>query len=222
MGALYWQINDDWPVVSWSSIDYYGNWKAQHYRMRDVLAPLALGVEEKEGILHYYTLSDYLTDRNDLTLTVQVIDFSKGKRKEYREKVNARANASTIVRSFPLTALVTEKEKSHTLIHAFLTDRSGEVISRKDHFFYWPNRLELPETTVESNIQYADGDYKVTITSSALAKDLFLEIPIQGARFSDNFIDLLPGEKRTIIIRSPELKAASKTPVSVKHMREIF
>jgi hypothetical protein len=63
-------------VVSWSSIDYYNNWKAQHYRMRDVLAPLALGVESKDGKLNYYTMSDYLQDHNDLKLTVQVIDFS--------------------------------------------------------------------------------------------------------------------------------------------------
>jgi beta-mannosidase len=222
MGALYWQINDDWPVVSWSSIDYYGNWKAQHYRMRDVLSPLALGVDEKEGVLHYYTLSDLLTDRDELTLTVQVIDFSKGIQKEFREKVNATANASTIVKSYTLSDLVKEKEKKHTLIHAFLSDSDGEVISRKDHFFYWPNRLELPETMVKSNIQYADGEYRVLLSSKKLAKDLFLEIPIQGARFSDNFIDLLPGEQRTIIIRSPELRAVDKTPVTVKHMQEIF
>ena len=222
MGALYWQINDDWPVVSWSSIDYYGNWKAQHYRMRDVLSPLALGVDEKEGVLHYYTLSDLLTDRDELTLTVQVIDFSKGIQKEFREKVNATANASTIVKSYTLTDLVKEKEKKHTLIHAFLSDSDGEVISRKDHFFYWPNRLELPETMVKSSIQYADGEYRVLLSSKKLAKDLFLEIPIQGARFSDNFIDLLPGEQRTIIIRSPELRAVDKTPVTVKHMQEIF
>jgi beta-mannosidase len=75
---------------------------------------------------------------------------------------------------------------------------------------------------VKSSIQYADGEYRVLLSSKKLAKDLFLEIPIQGARFSDNFIDLLPGEQRTIIIRSPELRAVDKTPVTVKHMQEIF
>lgn len=222
MGALYWQINDDWPVVSWSSIDYYGNWKAQHYKMRNVLAPLALGVDEKEGMLHYYTLSDYLTDRTDLTLTVQVIDFTKGIQKEFRERVNATANASTIVKSYKLSDLLKEDEKAHTMLHAFLTDSNGEVISRKEHFFYWPNRLELPQTTVESSVEYADGEYRVTLFSKKLAKDLFLEIPVQGARFSDNFINLLPGEQRTIIIRSPQLKAAERTAVTVKHMRETY
>ena len=75
IGALYWQINDSWPVVFWSSIDYYDNWKAQHYRMRDVFAPLASGIAFKEDTLHFYTMSDYLQDRNDLRLTVQVMQW---------------------------------------------------------------------------------------------------------------------------------------------------
>lgn len=222
MGALYWQINDDWPVVSWSSIDYYNNWKAQHYRMRDVLAPLALGVESKDGKLNYYTMSDYLQDHNHLRLTVQVIDFSSGKRKEFTDRVDAKANASSIVQTFNINDLVSEAEKTHTMIHAFLSDSQGNVISAKDHFFYWPNKLELPETEVKTEVQYRDGEYRVSLSSKKLAKDVFVEIPIQGARFNDNFIDLLPGETRTIIITSPELRATDKTPVTVKHIRSTY
>ena len=37
-GTLYWQLNDCWPVASWSSIDYYGNWKALHYRAQALFA----------------------------------------------------------------------------------------------------------------------------------------------------------------------------------------
>ncbi|MEA5126626.1 MAG: glycoside hydrolase family 2 protein [Proteiniphilum sp.] len=222
MGALYWQINDDWPVVSWSSIDYYNNWKAQHYRMRDVLAPLALGVESKDGKIHYYTMSDYLQDHNNLRLTVQVIDFSTGKRKEFTERVDAKANDSRIVKTFNIADLVNETEKAYTVIHAFLSDNKGNVISSKDHFFFWPNKLELPQTEVKTSVQYRDGEYRVTLSSKKLAKDVFVEIPIQGARFSDNFIDLLPGEKRTIIITSPELRAVDKTSITVKHIRETY
>ncbi len=222
MGALYWQINDDWPVVSWSSIDYYNNWKAQHYRMRDVLAPLALGVEHKDDKLHYYTMSDFLEDRDNLRLTVQVVDFTTGKQKEFNERVSAKANDSRIVKTFNVDELVTEAEKTRTVIRAFLSDSKGKVISTKDHFFYWPNKLELPQTEVTTRVQYRDGEYRVTLSSKKLAKDVFVEIPIQGARFSDNFIDLLPGEKRTIVISSPELKAADKTPITVKHVRETY
>ncbi|MDR0422734.1 MAG: glycoside hydrolase family 2 protein [Proteiniphilum sp.] len=222
MGSFYWQINDDWPVVSWSSIDYHNNWKAQHYRMRDVLAPLALGVEYRDGKLNYYTMSDYLEDRENLWLTVQVIDFETGRRKEFRERVSAPANASRIVRTFDASALTDDAGKARTVIHATLSDSKGAVVSTKDYFFHWPNKLALPETEVKSTVRYRDGEYRVTLSSRKLAKDVFVEIPVQGARFSDNFIDLLPGEKREIVITSPALKAADRVPVTVKHVRETY
>ena len=222
MGALYWQINDCWPVVSWSSIDYYNNWKAQHYRMRDVFAPLALGVEFKDGRLNYYTMSDYLNDTDNLNLVVRIIDFSKGVTKQITEIVSAKANDSKIVKTLDIAELVSDSKKAHTMINAYLTDSKGNLISKKDYFFNWPNKLDLPETEVKTSVKYADGEYKVTLSSKKLAKDVFIEIPIMGAQFSDNFIDLLPNEKVTITIKSPELKKDSKTPITVKHVRETY
>ncbi len=222
MGALYWQINDDWPVVSWSSIDYYGNWKAQHYRMRDVFAPLALGVKFQDNQLNYYTMSDYLNDMNNLQLTVQVVDFNKGVVKQLKEKVNAKANASHIVKTINVAELVSETDKANSMIRAWLSDSKGHKISTKDYFFYWPNKLNLPQTDVKTSVKYADGKYTVTLTSARLAKDVFVETPIMGAQFTDNFIDLLPGEKKVIEITSPELKAAARTPITVKHIRETY
>lgn len=222
MGALYWQINDDWPVVSWSSIDYYGNWKTQHYRMRNVFAPLALGVKADAGKLNYYSMSDYLYDTPNLDLTIQVVDFNKGVVKKMTEKVTAKANSSNIIKTINMTDLVKESDKPNTLIRAWLSNNRGEIISTKDYFFYWPNKLNLPQTDVNATVDYADGKYCVTLTSAKLAKDVFVEIPIMGAKFSDNFINLLPGEKRVIEITSPQLKAADKTPITIKHIRQTY
>ena len=222
MGALYWQINDDWPVVSWSSIDYYNNWKSQHYKMRDVFASLALGSEFKDDKLMYFTMSDKLEDVNSLQLNVQVIDFNGKVLKNFKETVSAKANTSQVVKTFNTADLVTETQKNDVVVHAWLNDKSGKVISTKDHFFYWPNKLNLPQTNIKTTVKYADGKYTVTLTSPKLAKDVFVEIPVLGARYTDNFFDLLPGEKKVIEITSPELKASLKTPVSVKHLRQTY
>lgn len=222
MGALYWQINDDWPVVSWSSIDYYGNWKAQHYRMRNVYAPLALGVKFQDDELRYYTMSDYLEDVDNLKLTVQVVDFTKGVVKQLTEKVSAEANSSRIVKTYNVLELIPETDKANTMIRAWLSNGKGEIISTKDYFFYWPNKLDLPQTDVKTSVKYADGKYTVVVTSAQLAKDVFVEIPIMGAQFSDNFFNLLPGEKKIIEITSPQLKAAERTEITVKHIRQTY
>ena len=58
--------------------------------------------------------------------------------------------------------------------------------------------------------------------SPVLAKDVFIEVPLQGARFSDNFFDLLPGERKTILITSPQIKKGEELPLTVKHIRETY
>ena len=59
MGTLYWQLNDCWPVASWSSLDYYGNWKALHYTAQDVFAPISLSLEKtKNNSFNIWVISD--------------------------------------------------------------------------------------------------------------------------------------------------------------------
>ena len=59
MGTLYWQLNDCWPVASWSSIDYFGNWKALHYVAKDVFSQIALSVtKNKESNYSFWIMSD--------------------------------------------------------------------------------------------------------------------------------------------------------------------
>lgn len=222
MGTLYWQLNDDWPVVSWSSVDYYNNWKAQHYKARDVFAPIALGTELKDNKLSYFTMSDKLEDASNLKLNVQVIDFAGKKIKSFTETVTAKANTSNKIRTYDVADLLTEDQKHNCVVHAWLSDKDGKTVSVKNYYFYWPIKLNLPETTINITVKKEDGKYTVTLSSNMLAKDVFVEIPIQGAKFSDNFFDLLPGEKKTITISSPELKKAGKTIIRVKHLRETY
>ena len=54
MGTLYWQINDNWPVASWASIDYYGRWKALHYMAVKFYAPVALSIQKLDNEVNVY------------------------------------------------------------------------------------------------------------------------------------------------------------------------
>jgi len=61
MGTLYWQLNDCWPVASWSSIDFYGNWKLLHHTVKEKFAPVIVATETLEnGTTHIYVVNDLL------------------------------------------------------------------------------------------------------------------------------------------------------------------
>lgn len=95
-------------------------------------------------------------------------------------------------------------------------------MARRVHFFGYTKDLKLPETTVKYTVKSLDGRCEVTLNTRQLAKDVFVQIPIQGARFSDNFFDLLPGETKKITITSPEIRKGDKPEITIKHIRETY
>jgi len=80
MGTLYWQLNDCWPVASWSSIDFFGNWKQLHHTVKEKFAPVIVATEDLEnGATNIYVVNDLLhevkgkiiiTHKNNTTATI--------------------------------------------------------------------------------------------------------------------------------------------------------
>lgn len=222
MGTLYWQLNDSWPVVSWSSIDYYGNWKALHYQAKRAFAPLIINPIHENGNLNVYLLSDKLEDSSDMTLDMRLMDFKGKKLLQKSAKVEVAANTSAKVFGCALDEWADEAQRKECYLLLSLKDRQGKEITRDIHYFLPTKDLNLPQTTVNSKLKVQDGRCEVTLSTSKLAKDIFVQIPYQGARFTDNFFDLLPGETRKIVITSPEIKKGITPEITIKHIRETY
>jgi len=60
MGSLYWQLNDVWPVSSWATVDYYGTYKAAHFRIREVYEELMIHTlhDPKSGDFIVYIVNE--------------------------------------------------------------------------------------------------------------------------------------------------------------------
>lgn len=222
MGTLYWQLNDSWPVVSWSSIDYYGNWKALHYQAAKAFAPVLINPIQQDSCLNIYLISDRLDSLSDLTLDMQLIDFNGKKIKRQKIHTMIASNCSKRIFNIPVSEYISEELQKRCFLQLTLTDRNRKEIARSTYFFKYTKDLDLPQCNVEYHVKTQEGKCEVTLTSSKLAKDVFIQIPIQGARFSDNFFDLLPGEKRKITIISPKIHANNNLNITIKHIRETY
>ena len=224
MGTLYWQINDCWPVASWSSIDYYGNWKALHYQAKRAFAPVLINPIQQNDSLSVYLISDRLDTMEQMTLEMKVVDFD-GKtlgKKIQVHSLEVPANTSKCVYRAKLDGWLTPEDCRRSFLKLILKDKSGHQVAESVHFFRKTKDLQLPPISVSYQMKQTDGKCELTLFSSMLAKDIFIETPLQGARYSDNFFDLLPGERKKVIITSPRIKKGEELPVNIKHIRETY
>ena len=224
MGTLYWQLNDSWPVVSWSSIDYYGNWKALHYQAKRAFAPILINPIRQNDSLNIYLISDCPDTKDHLMLEMKVTDFD-GKKQGKPIRLNTLsvpANTSQCVYRIKPDIWLSPEEQQHCFMQLTLKDKAGNTLAETVYFFRKTKDLLLPETTVSCKMKQKDGMCELTLFSPTLAKDVFIEIPLQGARFSDNFFDLLPRERKTVVITSPQIKKGEELPLTIKHIRETY
>ena len=220
MGSLPWQLNDSWPVVSWSSIDYYGNWKAMHYQIRRAFAPVLVDAIKEGNNLSYYIMSDRLTDE-ELTLNLELMDFNG---KVYRkQKVDGLlpANTSKLFYQEPVEQALAGRDSATTFMHMVVKSKKGEVLSDEIYYFAHPKDQLLPKTPLQWQVKQKKGYCEVTLKADKLARDIFIEVPVQGVRFSDNFFDLLPGQKKKVIITSPDGKSLDHLQVTVHQLSDV-
>jgi beta-mannosidase len=197
-GAIYWQFNDCWPVCSWSSIDYYGNYKALQYSAKHFNAPLSVSVEDTKDYIRLHVLND-LNEKQDVTVRYDIFDFSKGiiKTEEKKITVDAVANAEGF------TLWLVELKKKYGLKKTGILARlykDGEEISRKTYLFDVEKNLMMPKTKITKEISADDKIITVKVTADKFARIVCVSSDVSLEHFSDNYFDLLPGESKVVTI----------------------
>ena len=138
-GSLYWQLNDAWPVISWSSIDYAGNKKILHEKLKELYAPILIGVlPTTDDNFTVYAVSDLYREINaDLVLNVR--DFDENLLKSYSEKVQIPENGC-IHLSLDVNDFVKEFKKNEIYIEMQLVENDG-IISTRIQYLVYPKDL---------------------------------------------------------------------------------
>ncbi len=204
MGSLFWQLNDSWPVVSWSGIDYYGNWKALMYQSKRAFAPILINAIKEGDDLCVYLVSDELQDHDDVRLDVELMDFDGKVHGKWTQNGRLAANSSVLFMKKPADELQGKLSAATSLLHFTLKDKNGVTLADDVFYFAYPKDQKLPEANIETSVRRRGDAIEMTLKTDKLARDIFVEVPVQGVRFTDNFFDLLPGQRKKITITSPE------------------
>ena len=204
IGSLFWQLNDSWPVVSWSSIDYYGNWKAMQYQSQRAFAPVLINAIKEGDDLCVYLISDELQDRDDVRLTVELMDFDGKSHGKWTQNGKLTANTSMLFLKKRVDEFLSKQDAATSFLRFTLKAKNGAALADEVFYFAYPKDQKLPEARIETSVKKRGEAIEMTLKTDKLARDIFIEVPVQGVRFSDNFFDLLPGQRKKITITSPE------------------
>jgi beta-mannosidase len=207
MGAIIWQLNDCWPVASWSSIDYYGRWKALHYAARRFFAPVLLSCHE-EGILSQDTNVNaepfVLRKSARLNLSNETLQPFRGRALWALRKPDGSVieSGGEEIEAAPLSAVWLPEQKFpeanpfETVYTYVLEDENGRILSNGSVLFCPPKHFRFADPELSARIE----DDEIVVTASAYARSVEIRCSADTV-LSDNFFDMTPGERRVKILR---------------------
>ena len=226
MGSLFWQINDCWPVASWSSIDYYGRWKAQQFYARKSFAPILVSAWRDGDQISVHVVSDELKDRR-ADLLIEVVDFYGKVLRARRQPLTLKANAAATPYKASVYELLSGFLPAAVLVRArLIAGRAtlAQATLAEDRLYVRPVKdLDLPDAKVTAKARaLPGGDIAIALTADALAKNLYLSFDAADGAFSDNYFDLLPGETVVVTFKpaKPMTAAQAESGLKLLHMAQ--
>ena len=222
MGSIFWQLNDCWPVASWSSIDYYGRWKALQYYARRFYAPVLVSPHLEGDSVKTYIVSDKTVAQQD-TLRVRLMDFDGKVLLEDSHTVEVAPLSSKVYLDWPLKKLTDAAGGDTSRVFVVAELSSGETQLSSNLTYLVPVRaIRLKPAQLKVEAAGANGSYKIRVTSPVLARSIYVSFGDLDAKFSDNYFNLLPGETATITVTSAASLEALKAQMKVISLMDAF
>ncbi|GAC1645832.1 MAG: glycoside hydrolase family 2 TIM barrel-domain containing protein [Ktedonobacteraceae bacterium] len=192
-GTLIWQLNDCWPVLSWSLLDYYGFGKAGYFYVKRAYAPVLASFKQRENQgVELWLTNDTLSEIVDI-ITIKLGSFTTGTQWEVPHPIKVPANSSQ---------LIWQKEVLQSSASHYLTVSSdNKIFPANRHFFVPIKDLQRISPHVKVTItQQGAHELHVSLHASAYAYFLHFTLANEHTHFSDNYFDLEAGEDRVIVV----------------------
>lgn len=218
MGTIYWQLNDIWPVASWSSLEYGGGWKALHHMAKRFYAPIISSVKEKGDELEVWVTSD--VDKTiDGLIEVEVVDFQGHEAYSDSWNIGLPSLSSRMEKSYEIKTLLNNRDPAkHVLRTKF---NSSQGVHENFHFLERFKSLKLPDTKISTRV---DGN-RVCMQSELAALFVQLEAPDTKGHFEENYFHLPAGINKEVEfkpVRAGTENTIEESNLKVKHLRGTY
>ncbi|MBL6878014.1 MAG: glycoside hydrolase family 2 protein [Flavobacteriaceae bacterium] len=201
MGSLYWQLNDCWPVASWSSIDYFGKWKALHYSTKKAFQPVLINFLKTDSEIELHIISDLLESK-EVDLNLKVLSFSGEVLYELNKSYLLQQNSTMKAESLSIDWLNKNFDPNSSLLVASLFSEEIEI-SNNNYYLSEFKDIKLTKPLIEYEIDELINTFEVSLKSKNLVKNVFVDIA-SSQNFSDNYFDMIPGKEYKISINKEE------------------
>ena len=192
MGSLYWQIDDCWPVTSWSSIDYYGRWEALHYYARDFYSPVLVSPHVEEDEVKIYLVSDK-TSEIKARLRVVLYDFDGQVLFTHNLDTTVTPLKSAVYWSIPKSELLKNVDQKKVVLWCSLI-ADGELISTNRLYFVPAKEMHLPKPKINVEVLESETGMELFLQTNKLVRNVHLSTDKYEGFFTNNFFDMIPGK----------------------------
>jgi beta-mannosidase len=206
MGALYWQLNDCWPVASWSSLDYYGRWKALHYFAKRFYQPLYASVKEGPNQIEFWITND-LRETREVELEWKILDSDGNRLRQgvYNTEVSP---CSSITLGLEDVSEINKQQinmQNNIIFYKlYSNNEKKELIQTGFRLFDAPKFFNLRDPEIISSFEAKNLEKKLIFQLKLKAKNIALYVHIDSYLVdiiaSDNFFSMEPDETRYIDI----------------------
>ncbi len=204
MGALYWQLNDCWPVASWSSLDYYGRWKALHYFAKRFYCPIFGSVKEEKNSVEFWVSNDKKKSMN-VILNWRIYDSNEHILKKGIYKSIIEPCSSKMLGMVDVSDINKTKKdlQNHAIFYNLKKKDDNNIFHTGFRLFDNPKSFSLKDPELELNfheIEKNQLEIKINVKTKHIALYVFVNADSLDFIASDNYFSMEPGESRLITL----------------------
>jgi beta-mannosidase len=203
MGSLYWQINDNWPVASWSSIDYFGRWKALHYMAKNFYEPIAGSMVRHGDEIEVHIQNESLEKvTGKVTLTLKTLNFDFVDQVEYETEVQALTALKIGQRDY--SRILDGYNRDFVFAELVIVYNNGRTQIETETFVPYKH-LTMSKPDIKVHVEETEISFLISLQSNVFANFIELDFDDADAIFEDNYFALTNIDPKVIELKKDDI-----------------